>query len=79
MDGRTVGANWYGTVRETDFWNEILFVSVRGTNFGTKLIGTVRNFYWYGTWSGTWHEKSLVGISNEKKIKRISYLDAFQN
>ena len=38
MDGRTVGTNLYGTVRGTDFWYEISFGSVRGTNFGTKFL-----------------------------------------
>ena len=28
MDGRTVGTDWYGTVRGTDFWYEILFGTV---------------------------------------------------
>ena len=43
LNGRTVGTNWYGTVRGTDFWYEILFGLVRGMNFSTKLIGTVRS------------------------------------
>ena len=47
MDGRTVGTNWYGTVRGTDFRSEILFGTVRGTDL-------VRNFIWYGTWYGFW-------------------------
>jgi len=37
MDGRTVGTDWYGTVRDTDFWYEILFGTVRGTDFGPEF------------------------------------------
>ena len=37
MDGRTVGTDWYGTVRGTDFWYEILFGTVRGTEFGPEF------------------------------------------
>ena len=38
MDARTVGTNWYGTVRGTDFWYEILFGTVRGTEFGPEFL-----------------------------------------
>ena len=38
MDGRTVGTDWYGTVRGTDFWYEILFGTVRGTEFGPEFL-----------------------------------------
>ena len=38
MDGRTVGTNWYGTVRGTNFWYEILFGTVRGTEFGPEFL-----------------------------------------
>ena len=31
MDGRTVGTDWYGTIRGMCFWSEILFV--RGPRF----------------------------------------------
>ena len=34
MDDRSVGTNWYGTVRGTNFWYDILF----GTDF-----------FWFGT------------------------------
>ena len=37
MDGRTIGTNWYGTVRGMNFWYEILFGTVHGTKFGTKI------------------------------------------
>ena len=31
MDGRTIGTNWYGTVRGMNFWYEILFGTVNVT------------------------------------------------
>ena len=52
MDGSTVGTNWYGTVRGTDFRYEILFGTVRSTDFGTDF-GT--DFIWYGTWYEIWY------------------------
>jgi len=52
MVGRTVGTNWYGTIRGTDFCYEISFGSVCGTDFGTKHLLVrygvqilVRSFY----------------------------------
>ena len=52
MNGRTVGTDWYGTVRGTDCWYEILFGTVRGTDFGTKKSVPERIFFRYGTWYG---------------------------
>ena len=37
MDSRTVGTNWYGMVRGTDFWYKIMFGTVRVTEFVTKI------------------------------------------
>ena len=37
MDDRSVGTNWYGTVRGTNFWYDILFGSVRDTELDTKI------------------------------------------
>ena len=38
LHGRpTVGTNWYGTVRGTDFWYAILFGTVRGSDYGTRF------------------------------------------
>ena len=42
MNGRTVGTNWYGAVRRTDLWYEVLSGTVRRKDFDT-------NFIWYGT------------------------------
>ena len=35
MNGRTVGTDWYGTGRGTNFWYEILFGTARGIDFRT--------------------------------------------
>ena len=37
MDGRTVGTDWYRTIRGIDFCSEILFGPVRGPEWGTKI------------------------------------------
>ena len=48
MDGRTVGTDWYGTVRGTDFWYEILFGTVRGTEFGPEFLLVRYGTYRFG-------------------------------
>ena len=42
MDGRTVGTDWYGTIRGTDFWSEIL-----GRWSGTGYENLLRYGFWY--------------------------------
>ena len=49
MDGRTVGTEWYGTVRGTDFWYEIFIGTVRGTVLGPEFGTEIRSGTDFGT------------------------------